>query len=172
MIPLFYKIIYLVFIICLQFTVIMILVTYKGVISLNYGPYRPRFSEHIALFMAGRNGFDRLCNALSVVYFILFILNLFLRTPIILALEYIIIAYLIFRVFSRNKYRRQYENMRYYQLESKVLGFFRAKSNRLRDRAHVYKKCPHCKKTLRLPRKRGKHTVNCPCCKENFKVRI
>ncbi len=140
---------------------------------MNYGPYRrPRFSERLAMLMAGRNGFDRLCNVFAVLYFILFIINLFVRSTIILAAEYIILAYMLFRIMSRNTWKRQQENIKYYEIENKITGFFRTKINRLRDRAHVYKKCPHCKKTLRLPRKRGKHTVKCPCCGDSFKVRI
>ena len=140
---------------------------------MNYGPYRrPRFFERISMFMAGRNGFDRLCNAAAILYFVLFLINLFVRSTIILAIEYLLLAYILFRVLSRNTYRRQQENIRYYQLESKVTGFFRTRFNRLRDRAHVYKKCPHCKKTLRFPRKRGKHTVKCPCCGDSFNMRV
>jgi hypothetical protein len=31
--------------------------------------------------------------------------------------------------------------------------------------------CPHCKANLRLPRKKGKHSVVCPRCKERFEVK-
>ena len=39
-------------------------------------------------------------------------------------------------------------------------------------KTHVFKKCPGCKAVLRLPRKKGKHTVNCPHCHKNFTVHV
>ena len=35
----------------------------------------------------------------------------------------------------------------------------------------MYKKCPKCKQKLRLPLKKGIHTVKCPNCKEKFEVK-
>ena len=43
---------------------------------------------------------------------------------------------------------------------------------KLTDREHVYKKCPHCRAQLRLPRKKGEHDVCCPRCKVTFSVKI
>lgn len=141
-------------------------------IVLYYGPQRPSFFERIARFMAGRNGFDRLCRTLTIVYFALLVINVFARSVFIMAAEYALLIYIIFRVLSRNLYARRHENMRYYELETKVIGFFRTRRDRFRDRQHVYRKCPHCKRTLRLPRLRGRHTVKCPCCKNSFKTRV
>lgn len=136
------------------------------------GPYRPTFRERLTRFFAGRNGFDRLCIAISVIYFILAVINIFARSPIIILLEYALLFYILFRMLSRNTYARQKENLKYYELEGRVKSFFKRKSERIHDREHAYRRCPHCKKTLRLPRNKGKHTVKCPCCGENFKTRI
>ena len=35
----------------------------------------------------------------------------------------------------------------------------------------MYKKCIHCKTVLRLPLKKGVHTVKCPNCKKRFEVK-
>ena len=34
----------------------------------------------------------------------------------------------------------------------------------------MYKKCPKCKQKIRLPLKKGKHTVKCPNCGNSFDV--
>lgn len=41
-----------------------------------------------------------------------------------------------------------------------------------RDRDHVYRTCPECKANIRLPKKRGKHSVRCPRCSTLFDVKI
>ena len=42
----------------------------------------------------------------------------------------------------------------------------------LTDKEHCYKKCSKCKTVLRLPKQKGEHTVQCPKCRESFKVKI
>lgn len=40
------------------------------------------------------------------------------------------------------------------------------------DRDHCFRICPECRANIRLPKKRGKHTVVCPRCRCRFEVRI
>lgn len=40
------------------------------------------------------------------------------------------------------------------------------------DRDHCFRICPECMANLRLPKKKGKHTVVCPRCKHRFEVKI
>ena len=35
----------------------------------------------------------------------------------------------------------------------------------------MYKKCPKCKQKIRLPLKKGEHTVKCPKCGNRFDVK-
>ena len=45
-------------------------------------------------------------------------------------------------------------------------------SCRIRDRkTHVFRRCPVCKKLLRLPRTEGEHGVNCPSCRAHFSLK-
>ena len=75
-----------------------------------------------------------------------------------------LIYIIFFRMMSRNIQKRRRENDRF-------CGFFKLRRNKFRDRkTHVYKKCPHCKAVLRLPKAKGKHTVICPRCKNRFSV--
>lgn len=132
-----------------------------------------RIGYGLARFMYGRNGTDKLCNVLLVLYLLLWIASmivaqfqLVIATYVISLVQLIVLFYWVFRVFSRNVVKRRREVDRFF-------GFFRNRRNRFRDRkTHVYKKCPHCKAMLRLPKKKGKHTVCCPACHERFSVKI
>ena len=130
---------------------------------------RMRFSR----FMYGRNGNDKLCFVVLCCYLALWIVSVILTalglermTGVIWCVETLLLCYWIFRVLSRNVSARRREVERFF-------GFFRRQRCRYRDRkTHVYRKCEHCKAFLRLPKKKGKHTVCCPVCKERFSVKI
>ena len=132
--------------------------------------------ERFARFMIGRHGIDRLYHFLLAICFILIAINLFVPTPysyIISFVESGLFAYTIFRVFSKNIYKRQQENERFIKIIDKPKKFFNLQKCKRRDKkTHVYKKCPSCKNNLRLPRQKGEHTVVCPCCKNRFDVKI
>ena len=124
--------------------------------------------------MYGRYGSDTLNKVLLVIYVIevimITVLSLFVNpTPLWMSLAYFALSLLLifvifFRMFSRNIQKRRREN-------DKFCGFFKLRRNKFRDRkTHVYKKCPHCKAVLRLPKAKGKHTVICPRCKNRFTV--
>lgn len=150
---------------------------------MNFNGKRP-LRERIEAFMSGRNGIDNLYHFLFWIIIILTILNLFFKSWVVSSIEFLLLAYVVFRVFSKNVYRRQKENQIYLQCLGKLSSLYtRIKryvaskvdllKNRWRDRkTHVYKKCPRCKKTLRLPKEKGKHTAACPCCDARFNVRI
>lgn len=137
---------------------------------------RLSFRERFARFMIGRHGIDRLYHFLLAICFILIAINLFVPTPysyIISFVESGLFAFAIFRVFSKNIYKRQQENERFIKFIDKPKKFFNLQKCKRRDKkTHVYKKCPSCKNNLRLPRQKGEHTVVCPCCKNRFDVKI
>ena len=131
------------------------------------------FIERIAIFMYGRNGADALGNACFILYLVLFLINLFVRSFIISAIQILILAYVFFRMMSRKVYKRRKENQFFCSLGRPIKKRFLLFKSEWRDRkTHVYYKCPHCKKVLRLPKIKGKHTVNCPCCKQRFDIRV
>ena len=127
---------------------------------------RPSFKERVAAFMAGRYGVDRLYYFLLAICSILIVINLFANSFIISLIETALFIYAIFRVMSKNVYKRQLENEKFMKLLEKPKSFINLQKCKKRDKkTHVYKKCPSCKNNLRLPREKGEHTVVCPCCK-------
>jgi len=134
---------------------------------------KTKFTDKLIRFMYGRNGNDKLNQFLFWVYFVLLLANLFLKSVILWVVELILVALYMFRFLSRNIYRRQTENRKFLKIWNKFTGFFKLQKNKFRDRkTHVYRKCEHCKAVLRLPKKKGKHTVRCPQCNKTFSVKI
>lgn len=132
-----------------------------------------RFRESLARFMYGRHGIDQFSVFLLVVYLVIALASMFARTYIITVLELLLLVYFAFRVLSRNTAKRAAENERFLKIWGAVALWFRRTKARLKDyRTRVYHKCPHCKATLRLPRRRGKHTVACPKCGGDFKMKV
>ncbi len=138
---------------------------------MNYG--RPSFRERIARFMYGRCGYDALSKFLMIVCLVLVIANLFLELWPIALIETALLVYTVFRIMSKNLVKRGSENAKFLAIKRKIDGKIALGKNKRRDRkTHVYKKCPSCKNTLRLPKVKGKHTVNCPCCHTRFDMKI
>ena len=131
------------------------------------------FRQRIARFMYGRYGMDQLYNFTLIACLVLLVINIFVRSYIISLVEYALLIWALWRTFSKNIVKRRIENQKYLQIQGKVVKFFDLIRCRFRDRkTHVYRKCPGCKNNLRLPRKKGTHTVNCPCCHKSFDVTI
>ena len=127
----------------------------------------------LARMMYGRYGMDRLYHVLVWTAIALMIANLFIGSLIIYVVEIALLFFATFRFFSKNIYRRQRENLAFCRFFGRIGGFFKLRHNKFRDRkTHIYKKCPGCRKQLRLPKIKGSHTVNCPCCHHRFDVRV
>lgn len=129
-----------------------------------------RFGDSLRRFMAGRYGTDKLNMAMLVAAVALSLLNtvlsLFLRWntvylgviyPLLHLAVIVLVGVDMFRMFSRNIYKRQQENKRFCQLLT-----------RLRDRRNRYFRCPKCRQLVRVPRHRGKLSIRCPKCGEKF----
>ena len=112
-------------------------------------------------FMQGRYGGDKLNIALvwaSLGAYLLQLLIPFALVKLLLIVVYYgLLGWAIFRMLSRNTYKRYEENRKY-------LRFM----ERLKDRQHKYFDCPRCRQTVRVPRGKGKISVTCPKCKEKF----
>lgn len=139
-----------------------------------------RFRQRIASFMYGRYGADTLywwsVGAVFALYFIQWIFRAFrlnAASNIAGFIGTVLFVIALLRFFSKNIYRRSAENRRFSAMLSDVKKKYVLAGNKIRDRrTHVYKACPHCKATLRLPRNKGDHTVRCPKCGERFSVRV
>lgn len=132
-----------------------------------------KFRDKIENFMRGRYGPDQLYTAMIAVSFALLIVNLFVRSAIFSTIVWLLLVLSLFRSFSRNIYKRQLENERFLKVWNRIKSSASLTVRRLKEiRTHRFRKCPHCKANLRLPRKTGKNTVQCPRCHNEFEQRI
>lgn len=110
-------------------------------------------------FMQGRYGTDKLNTAILVTGVVFCVLSMFvpfLRLPFMLV-SYGLMGWAMFRMLSRNTYKRYQENRKY-------LHFI----ERIKDRGHKYFDCPRCRQPVRVPRGKGKISITCPKCREKF----
>jgi len=139
-----------------------------------------RFRQKLMAFMAGRYGIDALYYVLFVGWLVLFFVSCFtfvrenaLVYALISVVMWLLILAAILRAMSRNIVKRRRENELVLRFWRTVKSFFRRSFLRIKEiRTHRYRKCPHCKSWLRLPRKTGTHNVRCPRCGKAFKVKV
>ena len=130
-----------------------------------------QFRARLARFMQGRYGMDALYRALIGLYLALLVLNLFLRQTLLMTLATAVVLLAFYRVFSRKIAQRSQENQRYLAFSSKWRKQALLLFNRVRYfRTHRYRACPSCRTMLRLQRKAGTMTVNCPRCHQTFQI--
>ena len=128
-----------------------------------------KFRAAVSRFMSGRYGSDQLnltmvigalivttMGSLSGVYFLM------LAADALLLLA-------IFRMFSKDRYRRAHENQVYLEKTQKVRRAATEWVNRVKNsRKYHYYTCPKCKQRLRVPRGVGNITITCKQCGTKF----
>ena len=67
-------------------------------------------NNKLRTFMIGRYGIDELYKVLLVIYTILVLINIFIRSKIITVIEVLFIIIMLYRVLSKNIYQRRKEN--------------------------------------------------------------
>ena len=132
-----------------------------------------KFQNKVQRFFYGRNGVDKLNRFIFFLYFISFIVYLFVKHYTVLIVSSILLIIYFYRMLSKKLYKRQKENEIYLKITSSIKKPFLRFFHRIRDRkTHVYKKCPNCKKILKLRKVKGSHTVKCPVCSNHFNIKI
>ena len=120
--------------------------------------------------MAGRNGMDKLTVGLLVVYCMIAAIKIFLRAfPIVWivvsVLQYLFLAYILFRVLSKNLQKRYRENFKFEQFLNAWKPYFEHLKLRISyAKTHRFRTCKHCGEFLRLKKGRGKRKITCPKC--------
>ncbi len=134
------------------------------------------FRYKLAQFFYGRYlsyGIDALTVILTVFSLIISIVNIFVGSILLYLFQTALLIYMIFRLLSKNIAKRQKENKVFADFFAEIKASKKLKERIKSERnTHVYKKCPHCKVVLRLPRKPGDHTVKCPRCGDSFKLKV
>ena len=130
-----------------------------------------KFGDRYIKFMKDRYVIDELYKFLLLICFVLIVINTFISNNIIRLFEVLLIVIIFYRYMSKNIKLRKKENDKYLEIKDKIIKLFDYNKKKYKDRnTHMYKKCPKCKQKIRLPLKKGKHTVKCPNCGNKFDV--
>lgn len=122
--------------------------------------------------MAGRNGVDNLGLASLWAGLIISVVDMFLGTGLLSLVGTALYVYAVWRMLSRNGYKRAEENTRYVQWRygwtTKAKQFWLRLKN---SREYKYVHCAQCKTLIRLKRGVGERSVRCPKCQNQFTVK-
>ncbi len=119
--------------------------------------------------MYGRYGVDDLYKFLLVVYIIMTFINIFLKSHILIFIEFLILSIAVYRVLSKKIASRRRENQAFLNLVHYIsIPFVNVRRN-IQDKNHIYKRCS-CGTTLKLPlpKKYGIKHAKCPNCKKRL----
>ncbi|MBR4091797.1 MAG: hypothetical protein IKK28_13240 [Mogibacterium sp.] len=131
------------------------------------------FRNKLMAFMYGRYGVDELYYALFAVCMVIAVINMFINSLPLYLIGLLSIIFMMFRSFSRKHDKRRRENMIFLKMWNPVKSWFILQKDRMKDRKTArYRRCTGCKAMIRLPNKKGTHTVKCPKCGERFGVHI
>lgn len=132
--------------------------------------------EKLQRFFQGRYGSDGFSRFLSIASLVLILISLFTAkvwggrlSSLLWLMGLALLIYGFIRMLSKNIYKRQAENRKYYEVSGKVKNWFAGVKQRLKDlKGYKYFHCPACKATLRVPRHKGQVKITCKKCGETF----
>lgn len=125
--------------------------------------------DRMRRFFYGRYGVDHLSIVLLALGMLLSILAQAFRRPALELLFFLCYALSIYRICSRDIYRRSRENSRLLSIWRKCASVVKLRVRMVREaRTFRYLKCPDCKQRLRVPRKKGQINIRCSKCGAHF----
>ncbi len=137
-----------------------------------------KLGNAIVRFMYGRNGMDQLNRALFWVYIalwlagsILSVMGLDALSAIFNVVLYVLLVVIVFRMFSKNLYKRREENSKFLQKTWKIRSQIGGAKARHADKDHKYFTCKQCKTICRVPVGKGKIIITCPKCRAQIEAK-
>ncbi|HIV24963.1 MAG TPA: hypothetical protein IAB71_04120 [Candidatus Scatomonas pullistercoris] len=122
-----------------------------------------KFRDKLENFMQGRYGIDQLGRFMLYAALALIILSFFFRGMFLNTAALVLLVLCYIRMFSRNHAKRWAENEKFLSIKDRIFG-----RGRHRDAAYCYFKCPACGQKVRVPRGKGRISIRCPRCNNDF----
>lgn len=125
--------------------------------------------ERLITFMQGRYGVDQLSKFLLVISLILVLFSGIIGIPQLNLAGSALLIFVYVRMLSRNHYKCISQNQKYLKLRRGLIGSFRGKLIQMKQlKDYRIFACPGCSQKVRIPRGKGRVTVTCPRCHEEF----
>jgi predicted SprT family Zn-dependent metalloprotease len=128
-----------------------------------------KLKRTLSAWMQGRYGMDKLSSAMLVVSVVLLVIDYFTDLDIILIIAFLLLIYVMFRCYSKNRSQRLKELQAYNKIIKRPKAWFLLTQKRIVNRKTTrYYRCDCCKTLYSVPRGKGKIRVTCPKCKKQF----
>ena len=128
-----------------------------------------KFRAAVSRFMSGRYGSDQLNLTMVIGALIVTTIGSLTGVYFLTLAADALLLLAIFRMFSKDRYRRTHENQVYLEKTHKVRRAATEWVNRVKNsRKYHYYTCPKCKQRLRVPRGVGNITITCKQCGTKF----
>ncbi len=127
--------------------------------------------QKLRALLQDRYGLDQLGVALLLLGCLVTLILSFFHVRYYRLIALLPMALALWRVLSKNREKRRLENDRFLRVWDPIRNKLGQKVQQAQDTDHRYYPCPTCKKTLRVPKNRGKIEITCPHCGTKFKKR-
>lgn len=119
-------------------------------------------------FLQGRYGNDPFNRFLMGLCFVFIILSMFFGGYTYFA-ALVVLVYGYYRMLSKNFVARYKENEMYLKYTKGIRAFINTNKLRFQCRKthHIYV-CSNCRQNIRIPKGKGKISITCPRCKNQF----
>lgn len=120
-------------------------------------------------FMMGRYGIDKMNQVLSICSLILVALGIILKVSVLYWAGLVLIGFIYFRMLSKDISKRYAENQAFLRHYYRLTGWFGSKKQSMeRNKGYRIFSCPQCKQKVRVPKGKGKISIHCPKCGNDF----
>lgn len=131
--------------------------------------FMDRIRANLSRFMSGRYGVDQLGHEMVICALVMTVIGALTRFGLLSLMADALLLLALFRIFSKNRYKRAAENQDYLARTLKMRTGMTEWMNRTKNRKKFrYFSCPKCKMRLRVPRGVGNVTITCKGCGEKF----
>ena len=128
-----------------------------------------KIRANLSRFMSGRYGVDQLGNEMVICALVMTVIGALTRFNLISLMADALLLLALFRMLSKNRYKRAQENQDYLAKTFKARQNASEWLNRMKNRKkYRYFSCPKCKMRLRVPRGVGNVTITCKDCGTKF----
>lgn len=125
--------------------------------------------EKFQRFMAGRYGVDQLNRFYIILTLVLLILSMVSGWGILYLAAIGLLIYTYYRMLTRNVSKMYAQNQKFLNIRYRAVAKWNKTKNHMKQRKiYRFYKCPSCRQKVRVPKGKGKISITCPRCRQEF----